>query len=77
MGAEVRVALKIGPLLLGMNIDVVAFDDCDQDVDGEFVLTPIIRAIGYVELGVVWHVSGGDDQQKMWVRRVNVPVAVV
>jgi len=62
MGAEVRVALKIGPLVLGMNIDVIAFDGCDQDVDGEFVLTPIIRAIGDVELGIVGYIGGGDDQ---------------
>jgi len=60
-----------------MNVNVVAFDGCDQDVDGEFVLTPIIRAIGDVELGIVGHVGGGDDQQKMWVGRVDVPVAVV
>ena len=62
MGTEVRVALKIGPLSLGMNVDVVAFDGCDQDVNGKFVLTPVIRAIGDVELGIVGYIGGGDDQ---------------
>ena len=62
VGAEVRVALKIGPLSLGMNVDVVAFDGCDQDVYGKFVLTPVIRTIGDVELGIVGYVGGGDDQ---------------
>ena len=62
MSAEVRVALKVDPLSLGMNVDVVAFDGCDQDVYGKFVLTPVIRAIGDVELGIVGYVGGGDDQ---------------
>ena len=62
MSAEIRVALKVDPLSLGMNVDVVAFDGYDQDVYGKFVLTPIIGAIGDVELGIVGYVGGGDDQ---------------